>query len=149
MTQNKLNITWPEIFEEYDNEYQVSRIEYEAILRLTNKLFMEAIIETGFYGALPLRLGVILIQRQKPKLRPIDLKHYMQTGEKVYHKNRHSHGYMARFKWDKSLRKAWLKDRAFYEFIPIRSAKNYLAKSIKDKNTILKYMEYDKSVYFN
>lgn len=149
MTSNKLNLTWVNIYDQYDNIYNVSKKEYEAILRLTNKLFMEATIETGIPIRLPLKLGMLMVQRQKPKLRPIDLNHYMQTGEKIYHRNRHSHGYMARFKWDKSIRKALLKHRACFEFLPTRWAKNYLAKCIKEKNTIIKYMEYDKSVYFN
>lgn len=135
------------MFEAYDNPYGVTRAEYHAIIRLMNKLFIEAIVETGYALRFPLALGALLVQRQKPKLRPIDLNHYMKTGEKVYHRNRHSHGYMARWKWDKNMRRARILNRAFYEYVPIRFAKNYLAKCIKEKNTIIKYMEHDNSIY--
>lgn len=149
MTQSKLNKTWTDIYEKYDNIYNISKKEYEAILKLTNKLCMEAVIETGYELRFPLRLGTLYVQRQKPKCNPIDLNHYMKTGEKVYHRNRHSHGYMARFKWDKSMRNATFPYRAAFEFLPTRSAKNHLSKCIKEKNTIIKYMEYDKSVYIH
>lgn len=109
---------------------------------------MEEIIINAYEYKLPNRFGFLRVKKFKGLKRQIDWnltnKYYSEenknTNEKkrIYHSNKHSSGYNARFWIDPT---EWVGYNRAYTFIATRKNKRDLAKAIKDENVIIKYRE--------
>jgi hypothetical protein len=128
----------------------VTKEDFKEINLLFFKLLSKEIIENGYVYKVPSGLGEIFIKKFKPsKKRAIDFKmtnalyaeHNLKNPDNkkiIYHKNNHSFGYAGRWYWKKT--KAILPNKSLYKLQPVRSNKRALAKSIKNNNTINKYI---------
>lgn len=141
MQQNSFRYLPTEFFESYPTNSQVDYQLYHLVLSTFNKLFVDALMETGYEFALPGRIGTLSIRKRKGG-RLLDFGHYQKTGEKITQKNKHSQGYYARFIWDTRTRYTALPVyKTMFEFKAARANNRTLAKLIKDKNYINKYFE--------
>jgi hypothetical protein len=113
--------------------------EYLNVLDTFLANVMDFIKETGYYVKLPNNLGTIGIKKVKTFNAVFDYDYYHRTGEKVYHKNKHSQGYVARFEWNQQKPAAifWTQGKIRYK--ALRHQKRQLARDIKERNIINKY----------
>ena len=135
--------TLEDIYEKYDNKYNLSKKEFREINRTFNNVLMKSIIETGYAYKLPHRLGTISVRKRKSKAGMIDFGHLQKTGEVIRHTNKHSGGYHAAFYWDRKAPQAIFANKYLFKLFPVRYYKRYLSEAIKDRNTINKYFEYE------
>ena len=137
-------VTIIDIYNSYERKNKPSKKVFKNVLLSFNYILMKDIIDNGTIYHLPKKLGLLYIGRSKTRdihNRKMDMHHYMKTGEKVYFTNKHSLGYTASFKWDKhdsEYFQLYARMRAY--FTPLRGFKRYLAKCIKEHNTIQKYI---------
>ena len=123
----------------------VDKKKYVKILREFFKLLSKEIIEEAYEYKIPHGLGFLYIHKYKSKKKPVDWKRtreYFKThGVKkyIYFMNTHSGGWSARWYWDK--RAAILKNKSLYKFVAIRKNKRAVGKTIRENNTIKKYLE--------
>jgi hypothetical protein len=116
--------------------------EYKLILDTFHKLVSKNIIELGTRYTLPHKLGVLSIRRKKNKPKKvIDFHKTKLYGETIYHNNYHSEGQYCFYHWEKEFPYAIFTYKQLYEFEPTRFNKRTLAKGIKEKNTLNKYVE--------
>jgi len=97
MKDNKRSYTLQDIYEQYDNPHDLDKADYIKICRAFNYYLVRSLIETGYAYKLPHTLGTISIRKRKGGGGLLNFKHYNETGEKVYLKNKHSEGYYC--KW--------------------------------------------------
>jgi len=127
----------------------VNNKTFKKVTLLFFKLLSNEIIENGYEYKVPSGMGYIFIKKFKPKKKAIDFKLTNElyakynkdnpTNKKViYHKNNHSFGYAGRWYWNKT--NAILPNKGLYKLEPIRNNKRKLAASIKQNNTINKYI---------
>ena len=129
---------------------KISKYDFMLICETFTHLLAKSMIEGGIVYRLPHRLGSLGINKTKTaKKFYIDFKHYNATGEKIPLKNKHSQGYYARFRWKKAAPYAIFPYKKMFTFKPTRANKRYLAKCIKEKNTITKYFEHENTFYIN
>jgi len=96
MPQNSFQHLVLDYYRTYPKKEKVDSKLYRQIVSTFNRLLMEALMETGYEFQLPGRMGTLSIRKRKGgKL--MDFGHYQKTGEKIIQKNRHSHGYYAKF----------------------------------------------------
>lgn len=111
--------------------------------REVNERFFELIhlymITTGEPVKLPHGLGYLRLRRRRTseELRKIDYFQTKKYKKAIYHENNHSNGYYVRYKWDKT--RIYLKNKNMYGFRACRWANRFLAKNIKENNSIVKY----------
>lgn len=150
----KNNITLKNIWHTYPYRYNkkspfyIERTAYVNISKDFFKELLDEIINNAYEYKLPNRLGTLRIKKFKALKRQIDWnltnKYYLEenkTGtekKRIYHSNRHSAGYNARF-WMEPTK--WVAYNKPYTFIATRTNKRNLAKAIKDENVIIKYKE--------
>ena len=135
-----------DIFNSYDNPHKIDKNTFLLILRTFMVLFVKSMVEEGKVYTLPYFLGVLGVRKRKPaKPVYVDYGHYRKTGEKRMHLNFHSNGYIARFKWNKpDLRLPGSTPYKFLlcqDFQASRQTVRYLAKQIREQNTINKYYD--------
>ncbi len=138
----KDSYTFINMYEDYiadkfnNSPYAISKEEYADI----NKDFVLSMVDYMLYEAgtfkMPYRLGSLRIIKLKSsmgrkKRLSVDFNLTKKYGKTIYHFNEHSDGYKYMFKWDK--RKAVVKHKSFYRFIPSRGNKRRLAHIIKNK----------------
>ena len=113
----------------------VSLKVYKEVIGDLNKDIMQYLMEGGIF-TMPYRLGIIRIKKIKNNLNnlKIDFKHYLTTGQKIYHLNDHSNGYYYRWLWDKYKAGVIIKNKGRYKFVFSRANKRALAKLIKEGN---------------
>lgn len=99
----------------------------------------QMIVEEAFEYKIPHGLGRIYIRRWRPKRKhmAIDWYNTKKYGKRIYHRNTHSGGYTAMWKWDKW--RTLAKGISLYLFTPTRTNHRDLAKAIKEKNLITEY----------
>lgn len=143
----KLRLTIPDIYKTYnypkDSPYYVTAKEYKQIMDTFCILLVKYMVNTGGKYKIPGGLGDLFVRRNKQviergnKYRRVDFGATKKLGMNIYHQNKHSNGYYARFKWDKS--KVYVVHKHTFKFNATRWAKRYLAQQIKKENTIVKY----------
>jgi len=138
----KFKLTAKDLYELYPRKEEISYEDFVQICKTFNHLFMRSIIETGNIYRVPQRLGRLSVRKRKGKYKRMDVIHYYRTGEKVYHANRHSEGYYARFDWEKDHPYMMLTKKSFYKLNITRFHKRYLSSGIKERNLITKYYEH-------
>lgn len=137
-------VTIIDIYNSFPGKNKIDKKTFRNILLTYNYVLMKDMIDRGTIYYLPKKLGLLYIGRSKTKdikKRKMDMNHYMKTGERIYFTNKHSQGYTATFKWDKhdsEYFQLYARMRAYYT--PLRGFKRYLARCIKEHNTITKYM---------
>lgn len=146
-SRRKLNYSIKDAAKEYrpiylpKHEYHCDIYLYQAVNRRINELVAESLIMGEMHKLiLPERLGEIeIVKRRTPKgaNRAVDYKKTKELGHVVYHNNRHSNKYFAKFKYDRY--KAVFTNKSIYFFKPVRAVTRNLSKAIKEHNTILKY----------
>lgn len=158
MAKNTLDIGSSDIYRHYiDNldsfeknqGYALpQRVINAAVFDLNRKLMQDVIFKNIFFS-MPYNLGSIAILKNKPVPKrkengnlslPIDhgetRKLWKEDPEAkknrryVYHRNTHSGGYVAAFRWLKS--RAKVKNIFGYRFVPVKQIKRDLAKAMKD-----------------
>lgn len=158
MSRNKADIRSGHIYRRYikgldnyekRNGYALPQGTINAALYDVNTELMRLMIEKNQFLKLPYKLGTIGIFKYKPKLKvlpngrlnlPIDMNATMKLWKDdpqakenkkfVYHRNLHSGGYVAFFKWMKSGAK--VKNIMGYDFNPVKGVKRALTKVMKD-----------------
>lgn len=143
--------TFKDFYLDYKHRYDarsnkyVDAKEYTKILTCFFDLVSDAIINEAYAYKLPHKLGIIRIKKFKARTPAIDWHKTNAYKEKygidkhIYFTNNHSHGYAARWYWDK--RAVKIRNKGLYKFQPTRTNKRDLAKIIKEENTIKKYFE--------
>jgi hypothetical protein len=152
----KNNITLKNIWYSYPYRYTqksshyVTQSQFRNIAKDFFKLLSEEMINSAYEYKLPHRLGILRVKKFKGLKRQVDWgltnKHYKEenatkpSGSKsfVYHNNKHSAGYTARWWWTMN---KWVKYNQIFSFVATRSNKRLLAQSIKNDNVIIKYKE--------
>lgn len=150
----KTNITLKNIWHTYPYRYNekspfyIERTKYVNISKDFFKCLMKEVINNAYEYKLPGKLGIFRIKKFKGLKRQIDWsltnKYYSEENKtneekkRIYHNNKHSSGYNARF-WMEPSR--WVSYNKAYTFIATRQNKRDLAKAIKDENVIIKYRE--------
>lgn len=116
---------------------------YKLIVDTFHKVIANKMIEMGTRYKLPHKLGTISIRKKtnKSKVRKIDFHKTKLYGETIYHTNYHSEGQYCFFHWDKDFPHAVFSFKQLYKFDPTRYNKRTLAKGIKERNTLNKYLE--------
>jgi len=123
-----------------DSEYFLDYKEFRNAVETLLTLHVMYVVNTGKKIHFPHGMGLLYIKRLKDyenKHKKIDFGLTKKLGVTVYHRNKHSNGYYGRFKWDKS--KHYIRNKQLFKFKPSRAAARYLAKQIKEKNTIVRY----------
>lgn len=137
-------LTLQDIYILYPNNEKVDWGTFRDVCKTFNHLLVKSAIETGNIYKLPLRLGTISARKRKAsKGKKIDMLHFFKTGERIYHKNRHSEGYYAQLFWDKSSPQCIVTNTGLIKYVPTRYHKRYLSSAIRDRNLIVKYFEYN------
>jgi hypothetical protein len=105
---------------------------YQDICKDFNQMLVEELLRGNEYK-MPGRLGNLKIVKSKMKYNvknmKIDFGHLRKTGEKIYHLNKHSDGYKARWYWGK--KNCMVKHKTYYCFKPSRANKKLLAEIMK------------------
>jgi len=152
----KNNITLKNIWYSYPYRYNEKSQHYLTQRQFTDiaksyfKRVSEEIIYSAYEYKFPHRLGFLRVKKFKGLKRQVDWaltnKFYGKenkespSGQKtfIYHNNKHSAGYNARWWWTMN---GWVKYNNVYTFVATRTNKRLLAKQIKDNNTIIKFKE--------
>lgn len=138
--KNQLRATITDLYEAYPNRYNLTAKVFRAIVETFNKLFIDAIIKTGYAFKLPSNLGIFGVKKYKSKFKLPMWDVYATDDIKVNYKNRHSEGWQARFFWDKRrIRSARLEFPAIWMLKIPRKATKALSEEIIQNNTITKY----------
>lgn len=134
--------------------YYVEQSDFFKINYEFNKRLAEYILDGNSYK-LPAKGGHLRIKKFKPKFKvAVDYKKTEEVFGKdiweknknlpkdqvkvIYHKNRHSEGWSARWWWEPTRYWKW---RFLYKFVPVRKNARALTRNIKDGNNIIKYLE--------
>ncbi len=133
-----------EAFKTYENPYQLTQTEYNLIVRSFFVLLGQSMVNTGRNYLLPFGLSSLGIAKVPTFGRGVfDYQRYKETGEKIYKKNTHSSGMIGIFKWDNRWPRFKVPPPAYtFKFSACRDLARYLAKRIRENNTIIKYYDY-------
>lgn len=112
-------------------EIPVDLKNHREICQEFNEIICEEILK-GEEFKMPGRFGNMRIVKSKTKMDVEKLKydygHYRKTGEKVFHINKHSDGYKAKWYWGK--KNCRIKGKSYYCFKPSRENKRKLAEAM-------------------
>ena len=131
-------------FYKRDDSPTKDRNKYNTITKTFNELLMDAIIESGRYFYLPSRIGYLGVHKRSSKRKKPapDFTGVWKGLPMRKHKNKHSESFYGKFDW---IRGQFLsKYSNLYRFTPSRDNARKLAKGIKNKNLIHKYIHYVK-----
>lgn len=141
-----------------NSKYFLEYKEFNDLLTDLNIGLRNLIIEQSFEFNIPYRMGILSIRKNKPEpyidnegnlvnTLPVDWKatkelwaNDEQAKEKktlVRHLNKHSQGYVMRWKYDLST--ANYKNKSVYRFVPCRDAKRMITPTVKDQNNKIDY----------
>lgn len=121
-----------ELYERFIKETSIN-IDYKtfcSIIRKTNEIFKESIIEEEAGVQLPESMGTILITKYKSKKVPVDWVNSINLKKSIPLLNLHSFGYVHHIKWYKI--GCTFANNYIYMFRPYRDLKRAVAKSIKE-----------------
>jgi len=142
---NNIYITLKSIYENSALKDKISYKDYELISDTFFHLLTRSMIEEGKVYYLPPTLGTIGIYKTKKTKKMIDFDLFKKTGVKANIRNHHTHGSMAKVHW----RTIWPQFRVsnfghptIFRFKIARDSARYLAKQIKENNTISKYYDF-------
>jgi hypothetical protein len=128
-------------YETYGYKELHSFQEYSLIVKAFFALLSKSMIEGGMTYKLPKFLGCIGVKKSKGGKRKIlDYGHYKTTGEKVFRRLYHGDGHIAYFNWYKQPRYCRIKFKNTVKFRPVRANKKALTDSIRQKDTMKKYL---------
>lgn len=120
--------------------YKISKDTYKKVNYDFNTLLVKMLVNTGKKHRLLGGFGELFIRKGKTSVvdkKKVDFNLTKKYGKTIYHENRHSSGFYARFKWDKN--KVYMMNKHLYKFVPCRWASRYLSQQIKEENTIVRY----------
>jgi hypothetical protein len=134
-----------DIFKTYPNKYQITHNDFAIIARTFFFVMMRRMIYEYETYKLPYGLGRMGIFKKTTYGKGVfDYKLYKEEGIKHWHKNLHTHNYVARIKLDPR----W--PNCIYDsigrmikFKANRNSSRELAKHLKENNVIYKYYDYD------
>ena len=122
--------------------WSVSKEQFKAITKLLGEKLLEALLIKGQSIKLPRQLGTIMIRKRKTGIKKvIDFYNTKKYGVRMFHNNWHSEGYYVFLNWDKDFPVASFANKKLYEMKLVRAKKRYLAKLIKENNSIANYLE--------
>jgi len=157
MYRNKTDIGSKELYQSYrkgldsiekDTGYDLPRMVINKAVHEVNRKIVQRMIDHNFIFKMPYKLGTIIILKNKPKVRmmpngrlnlPIDMHATQQLWKEqpetrkvkyIYHRNLHSGGYVASFKWKKT--GADVKNIFGYGFHAVKGVKRELGRAMKD-----------------
>ena len=99
-------------------------------------VYMQALRESGLAIRLPYPLGHMAVNKAKSNSPPLDWNYYNKTGEKRFHKNRHSDGWYGFFNWYKGIH---IPQKSLFKFVPSRANKKLLSTEITELDGLYKY----------
>lgn len=143
---NKNYYTDIDIWETYENPHKITKAQFNLALHTFVFAMIKSIIDEGKVYYLPPKLGKIGITKGTNKGKKIlDYDYFKKTGDKKYHKNFHSSGYLARFNWMKDFTRFNIGNQRATNVFDIKLCRyfsRYLASQIKNNNVINKYYDY-------
>lgn len=151
MRKKQRRLTIKSFYTEYSyrhdvrDERYVDKKQYVKILHSFFKLLSKQIIEEAYEYKIPHGLGCLKMVKFKPTNKAIDWKKSNDFKAKhgvykhIYHTNKHSQEFAARWLWDK--KPARVKNKSLYKFVPTRANKRHVGIMIKEHNIIKKYYE--------
>ena len=103
---------------------------YKGFIRDFFIAIMDEVIEKRWTFFIPHKLGFVLVKSYKKSVfsAPRDYAAYKETGKKIKFTNNHSYQRVYTFRWITNLIN--FKNKSFYEFKPIFTAKKALSKHI-------------------
>ena len=87
-----------DIFEAYDNKYEITLFKFKLILKIFFITLMREIIYEGKIFRLPFKLGSLGVLKKYGDSSQLDFNLYKQ-GIKTFIKNPHTHNYRVKFVW--------------------------------------------------
>lgn len=119
--------------------------KFNDIINTYFTLVTTASVNTGAMYKLPLNLGLIgIVKSLAPEKKVLDYESYGK-GIIKYKKKDLSDGFIAFFKWIKSRNRMRMVGKSTIGFLPTRYGKEYLTKTIRQKNTMANYIALVKS----
>lgn len=125
MGKKELLYTTSDFYSEYkesrkDFPVEISKAQYNAILKDFFKELATAIIQKRYQFKIPYKMGFILIRKNRvsPQKKAIDWKRTKEEGKIVRHNNLHTDGYCFRWSWRKNNSYCSFKNSRFYTFEP-------------------------------
>jgi len=135
--------TYADLYAEFEDKDKVTYKEFTDILKFFNTSLLTSCAETGICYRLPGNCGILGAFRYKndaPEKQSLDFGYYSKTGILRKHRNTHTFGYKGFFQLNREHSLVALSpSRYVFKFIPSRPLTRYLAKCLKEKNTIHKY----------
>lgn len=130
--------------------YQESKLKekieyklYKEIWDVFSKHFVNECTLSGNGYILPHKLGVFQIRKKRTVKgrKRIDFKKTLEYGMTIYHSNRHTDGYYGMWYWNKTKPYGICSNKHHFKFELVRKNKRFIAKQIKESNTIINYLE--------
>lgn len=138
----KLKATLTDAFKAYENKYGLTSDQYQLIASTVNHLIIADIVENGSAYVLPYGTGLLSIIKSKAKVNPHpDFKLLNEEGIALPHRNLHSDGKYAMFKWWQNHPFAFFRTKGMWRYKSYRENKKLLSRAIINRNTITKYLE--------
>ncbi len=134
-----------DIFKEYPNKYNITEKDFTVIVRSFFYLMMHKIIYEHLIFQLPYGIGRMGVFKKITGGRGVfDYKLYKEHGIKHWHRNLHTHNYVARIRFD--VRWPGCRFESIGKMIKFKANRTScrdLAKHLKQNNVIYKYYDYD------
>lgn len=134
-----------DIYEVYPDKDKISFSDFKLISKTFFHLLTKSMVDEGKVYYLPPKLGTLGIYKTAKTKKMIDYDLYKKTGIKANIQNRHSHGHMGKFYWQTiwpRYRVSTLENPTIFRYKAPRYLSRYLAKQIKENNTISKYYDF-------
>ena len=114
---------------------------YSVVLESFNQKLLLLIL-SGVEVKLPFNVGSVYVEKKKVNYDHLgfDYGAWRKTGEKLFHTNRHSDGFVAHYHWRKLT--AIFKNRTFYQLTMCRAACRTLAVYMKEEGGHKKYQQH-------
>jgi len=123
------------------DSYYADYSTFVNICKEFNKLLIQKLVKEGIKFKMPFLRSYLQIKKglipEHLRDRKIDFKKSKELKKQVFHNNNHSSNEYAKYEWKRVGYN--IKNRNFYKFTPTRGNKRYLAKEIKENNTIINY----------
>ncbi len=137
----KRRITIADIYNRSECKDKVSSKVFKEVWDLFATFLSKELIHTGKAYKLPFHLGTLQIRKDKSRRKTIDFHKTKQYGQTIYNTNNHSEGYYAFLYWDTHRPHCQMEFKSIYKIEFTRDNKRYLARQIKENNSITKYYE--------
>jgi hypothetical protein len=123
------------------DKFKLTIAEYKEIIHEYNKIVSDLMVDESIVVRLPFRMGEIGVGKRKQNYdyERLDYGHFNKTGEKRYHTNIHSKGWIPKIFWSK--RDCVIKNKKYYSFTPTSSVKKRVSKIMLQPEGHKKYFE--------